>query len=418
MLKANILTFLLFFASLAAAIGSRPISIENNLYMKAFLLYLLFSCLYHHLRITSKNGSTSVDYGISYSLSIGLFTGPLGLFIFETFYRFIVFFYKKITKTADPHEFTDTFYNIGAFVLNNSIAFYLFHTYYPKFQGVPFGFWILMFLLVTVTSVLSDLYLILIFYFLGDIKTGKEAIDFFKSRSVLDMGKLSFTNGLLFLFLQEQKWEMLISLFILNYLVSLSFVSKSQHIQNKIERDRFEQMAYTDFLTGVFNRAFMDKKMEELNQTGEYLGIVVADIDKFKQINDNYNHAVGDQVIQHFAATLKSYILMDDYLFRSGGEEFTLFLRHRHFEQCAALVETILQSLETSEVNVEYKGETATIHYTSSFGLYFFKVNEIVSMEKGYVYADQLLLQSKQLGRNRLSSANGAKVSETNHQLV
>ncbi|MED3561071.1 GGDEF domain-containing protein [Bacillus xiapuensis] len=413
MLKANILTFFLFFASLVTAIGSGSIMIENSLYIKAFLLYLLFSCLYYRLRITSKNGSTSVDYGISYSLSIGLFTGPLGLFIFETFYRTIVFFNKKINKTADPNEFTDTFYNIGAFALNSSIAFYLYHYLYPKFQGIPFGFWILMFLLVTVTSMLSDFYLILMFYFLGDIKTRKEAIDFIKSRSVLDMGKLSFTNGLLFLFLQEQKWEMLVSLFILNYLVSRSFVSKSQHIQNKLERDKFEQMAYTDFLTGVFNRAYMDKKMEKLNQTEEYLGIVVADIDKFKQINDNFNHAVGDQVIQHFATTLKSYLLMDDYLFRSGGEEFTMFLRHRHFEQTVALVETILLSLENSTVTVEFKGEAAAIHYTSSFGLYFFKVNETVSMEKGYVYADQLLLQSKQLGRSRLSSSNGTLKKET-----
>ncbi|MBW9235010.1 GGDEF domain-containing protein, partial [Leptospira santarosai] len=54
------------------------------------------------------------------------------------------------------------------------------------------------------------------------------------------------------------------------------------------------------------------------------LGIVVADIDKFKRINDNYNHAVGDRVIQHFAEVLKAHTTKEDCVFRSGGEEFTI----------------------------------------------------------------------------------------------
>ena len=414
MKRARTFSLLLFIASLAVAIYSKHIIVDHHKFLYALLIYWLFSFLYFQQRITSKNGSTSIDYGIYYSLSFGLFTGPLGLFIFETIYRFSVYFNKKRTKTEDPDEFFDTFYNIGAFVLNNSIAYYLFWRFYSNFQSIPFGFWLLLFLLVIVTSLLSDLYLIITFYLYGDIKTMKEGIDFIKSRSVLDMGKLSFTNGLLFLFLQEQKWEMLLSLFILNYLVSRSFVSKAQNIQNKIERDRFEQMAYTDFLTGVWNRAFMDLVMGELNQTGEYIGIVVADIDKFKKINDNYNHAVGDRVIQDFATALKHYLYEDDFLFRSGGEEFTIFLRNRTYQQTVDLVEIILQEIEKSSVVEEFNSETVTISYTASFGLYFDMVNEQVSMEKAYVFADQLLLQSKQLGRNRVSVMNGIKPMTVN----
>ena len=50
----------------------------------------------------------------------------------------------------------------------------------------------------------------------------------------------------------------------LNYIVSRSFISKSQNMQVKLERNQFEEMAYTDFMTGVGNRAFMDKQMDEL----------------------------------------------------------------------------------------------------------------------------------------------------------
>lgn len=407
MIKVNIFIFTLFFASVAVALGSGQLMIENDIYFKALLIYWFFSNLYFHLRITSKSGNSSIDYGINYSVSIGIFAGPLGLLIYEILHRFTVYFNKKRTKTADPTEFIDTFYNIGAFTLNNSIAYYLFQHFYPSFQTIPFGFWILIFLLVGVTALLSDIYLITIFYFEGEIKTRQDAINFIKNRNLLDMGKLALTNGLLLLFLQEQRWEILLCLFFLNYLVSRSFVHKAQNIKTKTERDQFEQMAYTDFLTGVYNRAYMDKKMTELNASGEFIGIVVCDIDKFKSINDNYNHAVGDKVIQHFATTLKSYLNKEDLLFRSGGEEFTLLLRNKSYTQTVEMVEKILRGVENSAVMVEYKMEQSSISYTASFGLYFYKVSEHLPMEKGYIFADQLMLQSKQLGKNRVSVKNG-----------
>lgn len=405
MLRVRLFGLLLFFTASAFAIGSQHIRIENHIYLKALLVFYLFSTLYQHLRVTTKNGNASFDYGISYSLSFGIITGPLGLFLFETIHRFTVYFHRKRTKMADPDELFDTFYNIGCFALINSIAYYLFQFLYPSFQDIPFGFWILMLLLVCVNSLLTDIFLTIVFTLLGDFKTKKDVIDFFKSRSVLDMGKTAFTNGLLLIFLQEEKWDILISLFILNYIVSVSFISKSQSVQNKMERDKFEHMAYTDFLTGVPNRAHMDKKMADLSEqdSGEYIGIVVADIDNFKRINDSYNHSVGDQVIQHFASTLKRNLHDDDYLFRSGGEEFTLFLRKRNDRQSADLVEKLLHEVENSSVMVEYGSDEIPVSYTASFGLYFFKINEPVTIEKGYIYADHLLLQSKEHGRNRVT---------------
>lgn len=406
MWQARVFNVSLFLVSVVLAFSSDRILIHKDMYIKALLIYWIFSSLNQQLRVRNKSGKISIDYGISYSLSFGVFTGPLGVLIFETIYRFTVYFNKKRTKTTDPDEFFDTFYNIGAFAFNNSIAYFLFQHFYPSFQSIPFGFWILMFLLVCVTSVLSDTFLIILFSILGEIKTRQDAIDFILSRSLLDMGKIAITNGLLILFLQEGNWEVILILFILNYLVSRSFLSKSQNIQNKIERDKFEQMAYTDFLTGVSNRAYMDKKMAELNNSGEYIGIVVADIDKFKRINDNYNHAVGDRVIQHIASTIKGYINEDDILFRSGGEEFTIFLRKRSFDVCVILVEEILRCIEDNSVNVEYKSENIAITYTASFGLYYYKINEQSSIEKAYINADQLMLQSKNLGRNRVSVKN------------
>ncbi|WP_053368488.1 GGDEF domain-containing protein [Bacillus sp. FJAT-27245] len=407
MWRTRIFDFLLFFSALAIAVHTRSLDVQVDLYMKALFLFWAFSTLYHRLRVVKKTGNTTVDYGISYSLSFGIFAGPLGLFIFETIYRFTVYVNRKRTKTADPEEFWDTFYNIGSFSLAYSAAYYLYYLLIPIFEPLPFGFWILLFLLVFVTSFLIDTFLITIFFMLGDVKTFGDAYDFYKSRSLTDMGKTALTNGLLLLFIHDAEWATLLALFLLNYLVSLSFYSKSQSIQDKYERDKFEQMAYTDYLTGINNRAYMDKKMTELSQTEEFIGIVVADIDKFKSINDNYNHSVGDQVIRHFAKQLKSYLNVNDSLFRSGGEEFTLFLRNRNYSQCVDLVERILRGVENSIVEVEFHSKTVPISYTSSFGLYFYKISAQVPLEKGYILADQLLLESKQDGRNRITAENG-----------
>lgn len=407
MLEARIYNFVLFFASIAVAFGLGTFFVDYNTFLIALFIYWLFSTLYNHLRIIARNGTIKFDYGISYSLSFGIFAGPIGLFVFETIYRFTVYFARKQSKTADEEELWDTFYNIGAHVLIYSIGYYLYQLSYPLVQDIPFGFWLLMSILAVLTMVISYTFLSAAFYFSGEIKNLQEAIQFFReSNNILDMGKTAFTNGLLLLFLQEQQWEMMFGLFILNYLVSRSFHSKSQSIQNKIERDKFEQMAYTDFLTGIPNRAYMDLKMNELNQTGEKIGIVVTDIDKFKRVNDSYNHAVGDRVIQHFALTLKEYLSEEDYLFRSGGEEFTLILRNRSFSETIDLVEKIRQGIESSSVEAEYKSEVHSISITSSFGLYFFSMNPYTSMEKGYIYADQLLLQSKDSGKNKVTFKN------------
>ncbi|SET53269.1 diguanylate cyclase (GGDEF) domain-containing protein [Oceanobacillus limi] len=406
-MRVKLFIILLFLTSLTVAVTSGQLIIETKTYVVALGFYWLFSTLYSHLAVIVKKGNVSMDYGVTYSISMGIFAGPLGIFILETLYRFTVYIIRKATKTADEEEFYHSLYNIGSFALNSSIAYYLFHTIYPIFETVPLGFWIVMIILVTIMSLSSDIYLIILFSLMGDIKTTKDAIDFIKSRSILDMGKIIFSNGLLLMFLQSEQWEMLIGLFLLNYLVSRSFMEKNQSIQHKLERDKFEQMAYTDFLTEVYNRAYMDKTMVQLNQSGEQLGIIVTDIDSFKRINDTYNHAVGDRVIQHFAATIQSYLDDTDFLFRSGGEEFTIFLRNRSYQECVTLIEQMKDGIMHKPAAAEYKSNEILLQHTASFGLYYYKACDAMDIKKAYVHADNLLLKAKDSGKNRLVSKNG-----------
>ncbi|MFC4023424.1 GGDEF domain-containing protein [Oceanobacillus longus] len=407
MYKLKLFIIGIFITGLIVAITSGPIEIEIALYFKVFFVYLFFTTLYSHLKTVVKTGNVNIDYSISYGLSFVLFTGPLGLFLFEIVNRFYVYFYRKKTGTADEDEFLHTFYNIGGPGLLHSLGYFIFYGLYPYVEEIPFGYWGLLIAIVALTDFLSSILLLTIFHISGSINTGQDAWDFIKGRSILDTMKKAVSNGLLFIFLLEQQWEILIALFILNYLVSRSAVLQSRSIQHKIERDRFEQMAYTDFLTKVHNRTYMNKVMNELNESEEHIGIIVTDIDTFKRINDAYNHTVGDSVIQHFATTLKNFLKDEDYLFRSGGEEFTIILRNRGYQECRQLVEQLQKSIQDTPAVSEFKSRQITISYTASFGLYFYQSNLETNIKHAYIHADDLLYKAKNQGKNQVSSKNG-----------
>ena len=408
--KYKIFDIGLFISSVFVGLLFIPLEIDLTKYLLVSAIYLVFSIIYSSLRIQYGNGTGSYDYGVSYSQSLALFAGPLGLLFFETVLRFIIYFQRKLTKTADEDEFTDTLYNIGSFTLYHTVGYLFFFALYPHAQSIPFGYFLLFFVSALIISWQSQGLLLFALYLSGNIRTWSEGVSFFKKRSILDTGKVAITNGLLFYFVMENHWDMLIVFFLMNYIVSKSFLSKHETIQNELERDRFREMAYTDFMTGLSNRAMMDKQMVEINGTNEVLAIVVADIDKFKQINDSYNHAIGDRVIQHFADILKSHTSEEDCVFRSGGEEFTLFLRGRSYEECLEFLESVRSDVSAHPAIVEHNGSEASISYTASFGLYFNKMTEELPMERAYIYADQLLLEAKNLGRNRVNVSDGQRV--------
>lgn len=412
MKKYMIYDIFLFVTSVVIGLLFLPLEVDVFKYVIVLSIYLLFSAVYSNLRITYKTGNVSYDHGMTYSQSFALFAGPFGLLIFEFAHRFTVYFQRKYAKTADEDELTDTLYNVGAHVIINTIGFILFFALYPYAQAIPFGYFMLFFFTAVVIQILSYSLILIAIATTGNLHSWTQVVQFLKTKSILDIGKNALTNGLLFYFLLENQWEMLIVLFILNYMVNKSFLSKQERIQNELERDRFREMAYTDFMTGLSNRAMMDKEMDSINGTNEALAIVVADIDEFKKINDSYNHAIGDIVIQHFANTLKSHTNDQDCVFRSGGEEFTLFLRGRSYAECVEFLESLRMHVSVHPVEVEFNEAKTSISYTVSFGLYFNNMSQDLKMERAYIYADQLLLEAKGLGRNRLVIENGQESNE------
>src|SRR5713226_541746 len=114
------------------------------------------------------------------------------------------------------------------------------------------------------------------------------------------------------------------------------------------ELKKLELNAVTDPLTGLYNRRLFGESFEkELNRARRYnqpLGLVILDLHRFKEVNDQHGHPRGDDVLRATAATLKKALRTSDSAFRIGGDEFALLLPQTDAEQALALsrrVETV-----------------------------------------------------------------------------
>ncbi|MFC3041175.1 GGDEF domain-containing protein [Virgibacillus xinjiangensis] len=413
----RVLTFCLFVGSAIIAILYGKINVELSIFLPALALFLIFSYLNWRLNAKEKTLRIDGDQGLSYGLALVLIVGPAGAFLFETIYRFLLVTHRKIAFPGKKAKFLHAFYTIGAYSLIYSMTYFLFHLVYPFLEPLPFDFWLLLAILVVFTAILSDILLSLT-RITGQIHIMKAIAGFLQRRSPLELGRTMFSNGLLTVFFMEQHWELVIILFLLNYTVTRSFFSNPQTVRHKIERDKFEAMAYTDFLTQVHNRTYMDKVMGELNKMEERMAVVVADIDDFKQTNDTFNHHVGDQVILHAANTFSSCLTKDDYLFRSGGEEFTFIFRGKSYHECVSQIQGIQTAMQRNPAKADYHMEDLSIYLTCSYGMFFFEASKHLDIKEAYIYADDLLLHSKDTGKNRLTSVNSLVVSEMDMESI
>ena len=172
-------------------------------------------------------------------------------------------------------------------------------------------------------------------------------------------------------------------------------------LRTKRLQDMLEQQSFLDSLTGLWNRAYLDKRLEgELNVARRYgrpLCLVMADIDQFKRLNDTYGHLFGDVVLQGIAEGLRAYARRSDIVSRYGGEEFAILLTDTSAEAAKYVSERLRVSAESR--NFDVKGEKVSV--TASFGVVCSEhiIGELTS-ESMIEAADRALYASKDAGRN------------------
>lgn len=172
------------------------------------------------------------------------------------------------------------------------------------------------------------------------------------------------------------------------------------HTVDLAEKSLLKQ-AKTDCLTGLLNRgAFMEALQAEINRPDrnkEGLGIIIADIDHFKKINDTWGHLAGDEVIQKIASTLSSELRENDTIARYGGEEFVVFFPATSL----ASVHSIAERMRSKVEHLELHYEDSLIPVTMSFGVVFEKENiRDYSLDSFLKSADDMLYRAKAEGRN------------------
>ena len=124
--------------------------------------------------------------------------------------------------------------------------------------------------------------------------------------------------------------------------------------------------------------------------------MVIGDIDHFKQVNDNYGHDVGDEVIKHLSATLSSRFRATDIVARFGGEEFVCLLVDTDIENAKKVTERIRKSLASYNFN----DIAPSLQSTVSIGISNFK--QFNTIQETLMNADNRMYRAKNMGRNRV----------------
>ena len=164
-----------------------------------------------------------------------------------------------------------------------------------------------------------------------------------------------------------------------------------------------------DPLTQVANRAEFERVMDEYIRascSSEFkFSLIVCDIDFFKQVNDNYNHHIGDQTLVSFAGLLKKFVRSNDLVARYGGEEFVILCADCDLKSAVQRAEEIRVALtKTPQQMLDGKCITA------SFGVSEYTKGD--SQTDFFVQADTALLRAKELGRNRVVEASANAIGD------
>ena len=183
----------------------------------------------------------------------------------------------------------------------------------------------------------------------------------------------------------------------------------SSFIRDITERKRAEaelqEMATTDFLTGLDNRRqFIVRIVEELarlQRLGKlHAAVLMLDLDHFKRINDSSGHAAGDAMLKHFAALMRDELRKIDTVARVGGEEFAIILPGADAEEAKIFAERLRQKVAASPLVLNEQRLAITV----SIGIAVMKAGD-ADVDAVLVRADEALYRAKRNGRNRVEVA-------------
>lgn len=167
------------------------------------------------------------------------------------------------------------------------------------------------------------------------------------------------------------------------------------------EKERAEEMARTDHLTGIRNRGAITELAESqilvARRHDSPFAVILLDIDHFKLVNDTYGHGAGDMVLVKLASVLESTVRASDIVGRFGGEEFLVFLPQTAVEGALIVAENLRKAV--AEMQVNFNGQPIPVTISAGVASNAKTLDELVHN------ADVALYEAKDGGRNQVRVA-------------
>jgi diguanylate cyclase (GGDEF)-like protein len=180
-------------------------------------------------------------------------------------------------------------------------------------------------------------------------------------------------------------------------------------LENALNHERLNLIGLTDPLTGIFNRRYLETRCQEeianVRRHRSPLCAMFLDIDKFKRINDNYGHIMGDEVLRKVATLIKSELRSNDVLARYGGEEFVVLLPQTGLQHACEIAERIRCAIAAHPFRFDGRNE---LQVTISIGVAQIPAEpegtDLDIVHKLLSDADEALYLAKESGRNKVVS--------------
>ncbi len=189
--------------------------------------------------------------------------------------------------------------------------------------------------------------------------------------------------------------HVMVFIFILVMLMNIEFHRRNARFRSESsQRSHFYRQSITDQLTGVYNKNYMIKVLDEEIPP---LSVAMLDLDHFKEINDKYGHQCGDYVLEYVALKMKEEFRDSDIIGRYGGDEFMIILIGCSERNAFDIMNRFRMHLDLDKI--EY--DNNVIKVTVSVGISF--IREKTDAKKLIKNADEALYRAKDSGRNRVS---------------
>jgi len=184
---------------------------------------------------------------------------------------------------------------------------------------------------------------------------------------------------------------------------------KTIELQKEIEDRKnaqaaLEELATTDPLTGLLNRreffVLAEREFQRARSDGRPLSAVLIDLDHFKNVNDTYGHAAGDQVLTIAAKTARDNLRRGEIIARYGGDEFVILLPGSNLKRASRIAERLHRKMNSKII----KTERGKVSITTSFGVAESQFEDGTGLDTLLDHTDQALYAAKRAGRNRTAT--------------